>query len=152
MADCIADLIAPGLYLGNIKALVILGMCEPEEQSSWCVVSVLGDDDRHGLSMPRHVHEHHNITIDDAPDADLAQHFVRAHGFIQRALEQDKTVLVHCMAGISRSATIVAAHLMLERKIGRDEALAIVRKARSIVGPNHGFREQLKELEDAINT
>lgn len=150
MADCIADLVAPGLYLGNIQALAALVSCEPEEQSSWCVVSVLDDRDRYGLQVPRHVHGHHHITIRDAPGDDLSRHFAHAHEFIRKSLEQDKTVLVHCMAGISRSASIVAAHLMLERKIRRDEALAIVKRARPIAGPNHGFRKQLKELEDVI--
>jgi dual specificity phosphatase 12 len=52
-------------------------------------------------------------------------------------------VLVHCQAGVSRSAAVVVAHVMRTRGVDPDEALAIVRAAHPAADPNPGFRTQL---------
>lgn len=46
------------------------------------------------------------------------------------------------MAGVSRSAAVVIAHLMQKHKIDYDEAFDMVRAKRSIQ-PNRGFKMQL---------
>lgn len=42
-------------------------------------------------------------------------------------------VLVHCQAGMSRSATIVAAYLMKVLGVGVDEALDMIRNVRPVI-------------------
>jgi len=49
-------------------------------------------------------------------------------------------VLVHCFAGVSRSATIVIAYLMQEHGLTLTDALMHVRKQRYFINPNDGFR------------
>ena len=44
-------------------------------------------------------------------------------------------MLVHCMAGVSRSATLVIAFLMLTRKLSLNEAFRVVKSRRKIVIP-----------------
>lgn len=46
----------------------------------------------------------------------LLQYFDKAVNFIEQAMK-DTNVLVHCMAGISRSTTIVVAYLMKVHKM-----------------------------------
>lgn len=58
-------------------------------------------------------------------------------------------VLVHCFMGISRSATIACAFLMLKRRLGAQEALETLRKNRSIY-PNDGFLNQLADLDNKL--
>ena len=53
-------------------------------------------------------------------------------------------VFVHCMAGISRSVTIVAAFLMELLQISADEAVAHIKMYRKQAMPNSGFMEQLR--------
>ena len=53
----------------------------------------------------------------DCPSANLRQHFEACHEFIKKALDQGGRVLVHCYAGISRSATIVISFLMKDRNM-----------------------------------
>ena len=43
----------------------------------------------------------------DAPSANLKQHFDRCTEFLDQAIASGGKVLVHCYAGVSRSATIV---------------------------------------------
>jgi dual specificity phosphatase 12 len=50
------------------------------------------------------------IPIKDEPHRDILSHLCRACQFIEDALQQGGRVLVHCMAGISRSPTVVAAY------------------------------------------
>lgn len=56
-------------------------------------------------------------------------------------------MLVHCYAGVSRSATTVIAYLMVEKGAGFIDAANFVRKRRPIIFPNTGFQKQLAELE-----
>ena len=53
-------------------------------------------------------------------------------------------VLVHCLAGVSRSATAVLAYLLFSKRASSvHEALDLVRKVRPVVYPNDGFMRQL---------
>ncbi len=56
---------------------------------------------------------------------------------------QGKNILIHCAAGISRSASFTIAYFMRERKIGFQAALEYVRSKRKCIHPNSGFRAQL---------
>ena len=59
-------------------------------------------------------------------------------------------VLVHCTLGVSRSATICAAYIMITSMLPAAEALGIVRAARRWVRPNDGFMRQLEQLEGVL--
>lgn len=56
-------------------------------------------------------------------------------------------MLVHCQAGISRSATIVIAYCMAKEQLSADAATAVVAAARSRIWPNNGFKCQLEAFE-----
>lgn len=73
-------------------------------------------------------------------------HFKNCCDFIDQNITSGN-VLVHCQAGVSRSATIVIAYIMKKNKIKSKAALEFVQEKRPIVGPNDGFLEQLKSWE-----
>jgi atypical dual specificity phosphatase len=54
---------------------------------------------------------------------------------------------VHCLQGISRSATLVCAYLVATTPMRATEAISHVQAKRGIVAPNLGFRRQLVEWE-----
>ncbi|VDN03077.1 unnamed protein product [Thelazia callipaeda] len=84
------------------------------------------------------------LTFDvlDVPWTNLEQHFEECHKFMRKAIENGGNVLVHCNAGISRSATIVLSYLMRYNKLSLSEALVHVNKTRKVC-PNPGFIQQL---------
>lgn len=71
-----------------------------------------------------------------------------AYHFINNAILSGKNILVHCMAGISRSVSIVAYYLMKKYHIDYDTAIKIIKKKRSIANPNDSFKKQLQKYHD----
>nr|DBA32035.1 TPA: hypothetical protein GDO54_007787 [Pyxicephalus adspersus] len=58
-------------------------------------------------------------------------------------------ILVHCAVGVSRSATLVLAYLMIYQRMTLVEAINTVKDKRGII-PNRGFLRQLLELESTL--
>ena len=59
-------------------------------------------------------------------------------------------IYIHCQQGVSRSATIVIAFLMLKRNMPLMQALELVRAKREVF-PNGGFQKQLCELNQKLS-
>lgn len=72
--------------------------------------------------------------------------FAESINFIQKARKIEKgNVLVHCFAGISRSATIVIAYMMSCTDTPYETCLGLVKKERKIVKPSPSFVRQLQQ-------
>ena len=97
--------------------------------------------------------DHLYIYIYDLPNINISEHFDETYDFINKHISKNENVLVHCMAGVSRSATIILNYLLRKsyetnqidscpcntfRKI-----LNYVRNKRKIINPNPGFQKQL---------
>uniref|UniRef100_H3CY25 Dual specificity phosphatase 27 n=1 Tax=Tetraodon nigroviridis TaxID=99883 RepID=H3CY25_TETNG len=90
------------------------------------------------------------IELDDFPDADISLHFRPTAEFLDEALLTHKgKVLVVSMMGVSRSAVLVAAYLMIFQNMTIMEALTAIRKKRPI-NPNEGFLKQLREFNENL--
>ncbi|XP_072569012.1 dual specificity protein phosphatase 22-B isoform X2 [Paramormyrops kingsleyae] len=75
------------------------------------------------------------------------QHFKDSIAFIHESRLKREGCLVHCLAGVSRSVTLVVAYIMTVTDLGWQEALAAVRAVRSSANPNLGFQRQLADFE-----
>ncbi|XP_040293037.1 dual specificity protein phosphatase 16 [Bufo bufo] len=70
--------------------------------------------------------------------------------FIEKAKASNGRVLVHCLAGISRSATIAIAYIMKRMDMTLDEAYRFVKEKRPTISPNFNFLGQLLDFEKKI--
>ncbi|WOO77405.1 Tyrosine-protein phosphatase YVH1 [Vanrija pseudolonga] len=104
------------------------------------------------------------VEIDDVATSDMLQYLPSTSAWIGEALARRAgeaitersgdiapgvgettagAVLVHCQAGMSRSATVAAAFLMRAAGLDPVEAVAVVREARPVVDPSETFWHQL---------
>ncbi|EGO03696.1 hypothetical protein SERLA73DRAFT_69538 [Serpula lacrymans var. lacrymans S7.3] len=136
------DQVIPGLWIGGLaNALDVEGLKARNIHS--IVTAMRGKITIHATFTT------HQINIDDSAEEDVLVHFLPSISFIQQELDKGWGVLVHCQAGISRSATIVAAYLMHSLKIDPTGALDMIRQVRPHVEPNEGFVEQLDVFHKA---
>ena len=129
--------IIPGLYIGSIgAALNKVGLLQRGIKHVLCVAS----------NIPLYFPESFNykqVSVGDRPDQDLFKHFPPCCKFIGRALKAGEGVLVHCFAGISRSATVITAFLMLAKHWTLPQSIDYIRTKRTKAQPNPGFCAQL---------
>lgn len=100
------------------------------------------------------------LQVLDLPETTLDSFIPPSMAFLVAGTAPGKATLVHwyveyCTktyllflsnAGVSRSATVVIAFLMLHRGMTFDDALATAKRARPSIRPNNGFRAQLQNL------
>ncbi|XP_054627509.1 dual specificity protein phosphatase 22-A isoform X2 [Dunckerocampus dactyliophorus] len=132
--------VVDGLYLGNIR--------DAENHQSLSQNGIT-----HILSVynnARPVFEDKTylcIHAADASSENLLQHFKECIRFIHECRLNGGACLVHCLAGVSRSTTMVVAYLMTVTHYSWEECLTAVKAVRSFVGPNCGFQQQLQEYQ-----
>jgi hypothetical protein len=93
------------------------------------------------------------VKVRDLPRANIAAVFSDCFEFLDGALAKGNgstKVLLHCQAGVSRSATVAIAYLMHRHKWTLDVAYSHVLAARSIIKPNKGFMAQLLEFHKSL--
>uniref|UniRef100_A0A8C4J1M7 Dual specificity protein phosphatase n=3 Tax=Dromaius novaehollandiae TaxID=8790 RepID=A0A8C4J1M7_DRONO len=91
--------------------------------------------------------DYYGIEAEDSPNFDISIYFYPVARYIRAALKSPRgKVLVHCAMGISRSATLVLAFLMICEEMSLADAIRTVRSHRGIC-PNSGFLKQLWELD-----
>ncbi|XP_023694156.2 dual specificity protein phosphatase 26-like [Paramormyrops kingsleyae] len=86
------------------------------------------------------------IEARDSPTFDMSVNFTPAADFIHQALSGGGRILVHCAVGVSRSATLVLAYLMIREHMTLVDAIKTVKDRRGII-PNRGFLRQLTVLD-----
>ncbi|NXN00974.1 DUS4 phosphatase, partial [Sylvia borin] len=102
---------------------------------------------------PNHFEGHYQykcIPVEDNHKADISSWFMEAIEYIDSVKECCGRVLVHCQAGISRSATICLAYLMMKKRVKLEEAFEFVKQRRSIISPNFSFMGQLLQFESQV--
>ncbi|TNN57302.1 Dual specificity protein phosphatase 2 [Liparis tanakae] len=90
------------------------------------------------------------LTVEDNLAADIRACFSTAIAFIDSVKQSGGRVLVHCQAGISRSATICLAYLMHTQRVKLDEAFDFVKRRRQVISPNLAFMGQLLQFETDV--
>lgn len=98
--------------------------------------------------------EYKNIHLRDIPSENIDVYFNECNAYLDQIFEEDENnkVFIHCICGVSRSATILTAYLMRKNNWSRDETIEYLQSKRSVVDPNDGFRKQLSIYEETLKT
>ncbi|KAH3819225.1 hypothetical protein DPMN_120959 [Dreissena polymorpha] len=92
------------------------------------------------------------IPITDHLSQNLSRFFPQAIAFIDEARDLKQGVLVHCLAGVSRSVTITVAYLMQTKKLSLNAAYDYVKTCKPNISPNFNFMGQLLEFQRSLGT
>ena len=95
------------------------------------------------------------VPVDDDPSESpvFLQHVAKAVQAIQSTLKNGRGVLVHCYAGISRSASVVAAFLMAQEGLTKAQAMSRIRASKpETFTPRANFGAALTAVENATRT
>lgn len=87
------------------------------------------------------------IHVSDTPASNLEVHLDAIADKIEEVRGRGGRVLVHCVAGVSRSPAFVLAYLIKYLNMSLRQAFFHVRSVRPNVRPNAGFFSQLIEFE-----
>jgi protein-tyrosine phosphatase len=87
------------------------------------------------------------IEIDDSLEQNLSNYIREALDFIFESQKKNSKILIHCVSGISRSASIVIAYIMDKYKMNYDDAFVYVKTKRPSIRPNTNFIEQLNKFQ-----
>ncbi|TKS85486.1 Dual specificity protein phosphatase 13 isoform A [Collichthys lucidus] len=143
------DEVWPNLYLGDMfmshdkLGLWQLGVTHVLNASHG-KLCCKGSDDFYGTTV-----KYYGVPANDLPTFDLSPFFYPAAEFIHQALTSGGKVLVHCIMGMSRSATLVLVYLMLRQRLTLRDALRHVIKKRAIY-PNQNFLSLLLKLDERL--
>lgn len=147
-SDFDGDLIIPGLYLGSVSGALNKEALKQREINHILTVArdLVTFPSMEVVDKDHLVQAHAVMAIWDLGSESVLDTLEEALLFMDKSLEKGN-LLVHCAAGVSRSASVVIAYLMTRKHMSFVHALAHVRHARSVVWPNEGFLEQLKMLD-----
>ena len=127
--------IMPHLYLGAMEASLKEGL------RLYNIAAVLSIGTT-PLYISKKV-DYLRFSCEDVAEENIARFFQPSYEFIDKYISQNKNVLVHCVAGMSRSVTLVTAYMMKKLQIPLQEAFKTVKEKRQCSYPNSGFVQQL---------
>ncbi|XP_078055732.1 dual specificity protein phosphatase 13A [Mustelus asterias] len=145
------DEVWPNLYIGDLliahdkKQLKKMGITHVlnAAHSKWGSV---GDQIFYGKKI-----NYYGIAADDSPEFDLSKYFYTAAEQIHQTLNTPGArLLVHCILGMSRSASLVLAYIMIYHNRCLLDAVNRLILYRPI-SPNRGFLQQLRQLDIKLN-
>jgi len=77
-----------------------------------------------------------NISDHPSADEDLSMNIHKIIEFMETHINKEENILIHCHAGVSRSATVLACYLMYKLKMKKSEAMEFIMNKRKITFKN----------------
>lgn len=145
-------------YLGITEVLPCLYLCgacaivRPETIESLSIKFVVNATiELPDTPLPDVAPEYFRVPVKDTREANLLDYFDQVADLIEETRQKHGRSLVHCLAGVSRSVSLVLAYLMKYSNMSLKSAFQHVRSVRPQVRPNVGFFKQLIEYEQRLN-
>lgn len=92
----------------------------------------------------------HHILMREGQNEDLTKYLDICVDYIHSVVQSDGRILVHCVAGVSRSASVCIAYLIKYKHKSLKDAHSHVLNRRPCIFPNFNFWQHLTEFEVRI--
>lgn len=139
--------ILPSLYLCGACAIV-----RPETLENLEIKFVVNATvELPDTPLPNEPPSYLRVPIKDVRESNLMEYFDQVADLIEKTRQEYGKSLVHCVAGVSRSASLVIAYLIKYADMTLKSAFQHVRSIRPQVRPNIGFFKQLIEYEQRLH-
>ena len=138
-----SEIIKDTLYLGSVKSARALKALENFE--IYGILNCAGIGTKSQLSKLEYSHKFKKHSFDASDSSDyniIKQNAQESFDFINTCLDENRKVLVHCVAGANRSATIVVAYLVYKGDTLFDAVRKVI-SARPWILTNQSFKLQL---------
>lgn len=149
------NLVLPGLFLGSCKHATkskvlkfgfthILNCASSSSSSSRCGKGGLVEAEQLGLSSAGH---YLALDAQDSPTFPILKVFWEdAFTFLTKAQQNGGTTLIHCQAGVNRSAALAVAFVMVTTRMSLLQAVRHVFQQRPFILTNEFFHKELVEF------
>ncbi|KAH3768117.1 dual specificity protein phosphatase 1 [Pelomyxa schiedti] len=127
IADSWANLIVPNVYLGSLECA-----------KNWHWLK------NNGITHILTLFKYLVIEVDDTEETLLSAHLDNCIDFIDSAVNNKTSILIHCHAGISRSASVTIAYVAKKMNMSVKDAHTFVHEKRSRILPKTCFLNQIK--------
>lgn len=87
------------------------------------------------------------LPAQDSSKFNIEPYFDMCYLFISISKLEKRNVLIHCMAGISRSTTVAVYYIAKINRWTSSATLDYIKKRRPQAKPNHGFIKQLQSKD-----
>jgi protein-tyrosine phosphatase len=137
-----ANEVVENIYIGSINS--VYDIKSLKEIGITHIISVIAG------FIPPYPEDFEYLVINaiDNLNTDFSKNFEVANEFISKEFEGGKKVLIHCQAGRSRSATILAAYIIKTFGMDVKNTLNLLTSKRDIIKPNDSFLIQLQNYYD----
>jgi len=137
-----ADEIVPGMWLGNLRAAIDSNWLG--ERGIKCVFNCTKD-----IPFVPHIAKKFRVPIDDNLQAEEIRNLeLWSYEVVFKMTREYKTgepMLVHCAAGMQRSAACVAMFLIANKNMRPDQAIEYIKERRPIAfTPGANFRSSIE--------
>jgi dual specificity MAP kinase phosphatase len=145
--------ITDNIYIGNLSTSNNYHVLENEG-----ITHIISAMQYFSPSYPNKIKYLH-VNSYDWEEYDISNHFQETNLFIREALQNNGKVYIHCLRGVSRSVSILIAHLMTLDEFYNNEfnveenykhILKYVQSKRSIALPNKQFEKQIIDFFKSV--
>ncbi|KAK9879889.1 hypothetical protein WA026_008389 [Henosepilachna vigintioctopunctata] len=117
--------------------------CSREVIEKYSIVNILSI----GIEAPCRCGEvtYHFLECLDLPETNIWEIVKKSVVVIENSVNNCENILVHCNAGVSRSASVIIGYLIYKHNFQFVNALEYVKSVHPSIQPNVGFLKQLEE-------
>ena len=131
------------IHYHMINDMIAVGDCDSDYNDFDIIVNLFMETNNTTMGEIKETTENNktifNIGLLDHPGLENTMLDILNHMIPKLITYDNKKILFHCFAGVSRSATVAIAYIMKKYNLTVIEAYNMVKNKRNIIHPNEGF-------------